>query len=505
MALFRALIFLSLLAGTLAVRGTESQPIALLGKPWYELRSPYLRVFSCAPTQDVAKLTMRLEQFRQTYATLAGTQAVASPPVIVMVYPNHEALKPYLPVYQGQPANLAAFFVRGTDENLIVTSLAGVTTDALDNVYHEYAHLLLRRNDRIWPLWLKEGMADIYATFQLQGTRATVALPRSSYLRLLAHEPMMPLQELLEVTHDSPAYNERERQGIFYAQSWLLTHYLMLGDNSVLRSRFGQITRNLKDGQTSVEAFTKGLGISVEAGQNLLERYRKAGKFAELQLVLSTATTEQTPMTFRPLPKTEVCFWLGNQLLRVQQLEVAERYFSNARELSPSSPLAYEGLGLTAVLREQDPEAMGFLGQAIKLNSGSFLTYYFFAREKLRQTRNSSDGYRKLEKVKAEEIRKALNKAITIMPDFGPAHHLLGFFEVIQREDLNAAETQLQKALELEPDNESYLLALAQAQLARQEWVKARKTLEAASRPSSDEKIRAAARELLNRIDVPGR
>jgi tetratricopeptide (TPR) repeat protein len=271
----------------------------------------------------------------------------------------------------------------------------------------------------------------------------------------------------------------------------------------VLRSRFGQITRNLKEGQTSVEAFTKGLGISVEAGQILLERYRKGGKFAELQLVLSAATLEQTLMSFRPLPKAEVCFRLGNQLLRVQQLEVAERYFSNARELSPSSPLAFEGLGLTAVLREQSPEAVGYLGQAIKLNSGSFLTYYAFGREKLRQTRNPSDGYRKLEKAKAEEIRKALSKAITIMPDFGPAHHLLGFFEVIQREDLNNAETHLQKALELEPDNESYLLALAQAQLAKKDWVKARQTLEAASRPSAEEQVRTAARELLDRLDAP--
>src|SRR4249920_2632001 len=147
MALLRVLTFLTLVAGTLASGGTELPPVAVLEKPWYELRTPYLRVFSCAPTQDVAKLSMRLEQFRQTYATLAGTQAVASPPVIVMVYPNHETLRPYLPVYLGQPANLAAFFVHGSDENLIVTSLSGLTTDALDNVYHEYAHLLLRRND----------------------------------------------------------------------------------------------------------------------------------------------------------------------------------------------------------------------------------------------------------------------------------------------------------------------------------------------------------------------
>jgi tetratricopeptide (TPR) repeat protein len=493
---------LTLLLTPAAWAGAELRSAPLLEKPWFELKTAHLRVFSCASTQEVAKLALRIENFRETYATLAGTQAVASPPVIVMVYPNHEALKPYLPVYQGKPANLAAFFVRGSDENLIATSLSGVNSEALDNVYHEYAHLLLRRNDRIWPMWLKEGMADIYATFQLQGNRATIALPRSKYLLLLAHEPMMPLQELLEVTHDSPAYNERERQGVFYAQSWLLTHYLMLGDNAVLRSRFGQITRNLRDGMDQVEAFTNALGVSVAAVQNLLERYRRGGKFPEMQLALNAPALEVGRISFRPLPGAEACYRLGNQLLRVQQPERAEAYFTEAKTLAPGSPLPYEGLGLTALYQEKSPEALGFLGQAMKLNSGSFLTYYAFAREKLRQTRSASEGYSHLEKAKAQEIRQALQKAISIMPDFGPAHHLLGFLEIIQREDLNAAELQLKKALELEPDNDSYLITLAQAQLAREDFVNARKTLKLARRPTADEKVRALATELIKRIDA---
>ena len=37
----------------------------------------------------------------------------------------------------------------------------------------------------------------------------------------------MPLHELFAVTHNSPQYNESTRQGMFYAESWLLTHFLM--------------------------------------------------------------------------------------------------------------------------------------------------------------------------------------------------------------------------------------------------------------------------------------
>jgi hypothetical protein len=69
---------------------------------------------------------------------------------------------PFLPLYQGQPGNLAAFFQRGTDENLIVLSLpeAGSTDQDMGAIFHEYTHLLFRRNDQIWPVWLKEGMAE---------------------------------------------------------------------------------------------------------------------------------------------------------------------------------------------------------------------------------------------------------------------------------------------------------------------------------------------------------
>ena len=71
-------------------------------------------------------------------------------------------------------------------------------------VFHEYTHLLLRRNDRVWPLWLKEGMAEIYSTFETTGYSAFIAEPIQRHLHTLATEPMMPLAELFSVDHDSP-------------------------------------------------------------------------------------------------------------------------------------------------------------------------------------------------------------------------------------------------------------------------------------------------------------
>jgi hypothetical protein len=40
---------------------------------------------------------------------------------------------------------------------------------------------------------------------------------------------------LFAVDHESPDYNERDKKGVFYAQSLALVHYLLLGNNSQRR------------------------------------------------------------------------------------------------------------------------------------------------------------------------------------------------------------------------------------------------------------------------------
>ena len=46
---------------------------------------------------------------------------------------------------------------------------------------------------------------------------------------LLRQSKMLPLQTLFEVDYKSPHYNEKNKQSIFYAQSWALMHYLIIG------------------------------------------------------------------------------------------------------------------------------------------------------------------------------------------------------------------------------------------------------------------------------------
>ena len=206
------------------------------------------------------------------------------------------------------------------------------------------------------------------------------------------------------------------------------------------------------------------------------------------------------PLTTRGLGPAEICFRLGDLLLRLDRLEEADALFGQAQRLAPASSLGFEGLGLLAAERRQPTLAITHLKSALRLGSKSFLVHYVFARETFRLAAPAPDRFVRLEKEAAAEIRTELGLTLSLMPDFGPAHHLLGFLELVQGEDLPRAIRHLETAIRLEPENQAYALSLAQAQIAAQNPSAARRTLQELSRPSVDASLRQAAAELLRTL-----
>ena len=116
-------------------------------------------------------------------------------------------------------------------------------------------------------------------------------------------------------------------------------------------------------------------------------------------------------------------------------------------------------------------------------------------------TADDQERYRKLDPALVGDIRAELEAALALMPDFAPAQQLLGFFELVQGENLAAAEEHLQRAAQLEPEDHSYQLSLAQVQMARREPESARRTLEALRTGPADPRVRARAEEELRELE----
>lgn len=488
---------------TLANAFAAPVAVPLEQRPWFETRTARFNIYSCGSGREVYKLAGRLEQFCKAYSQLAGTRAVDSPPIVVMAFPDYESMQPFLPLYQGKPMNVAAFFQHGEDENLIVLSLpeAGSSDTDMSVIYHEYSHLLFRRNNRLWPLWLKEGMAEIYSTFQTAGQSVRIANVITNHLEILRSDTLLPLAELFAVTNGSPQYNERERQGMFYAEAWLLTHFLMAGDNSQYRTRFGQFNALMRSGQLPLLAFTNAFQTSLPAAEAALRRYLERGVFPPIDLALSADISAPISLSTRPLSRAEVHFRLGDELMRIDRADAAEAQFIRSQQLAPNSPLPEEGLGLLANQREQPALALSHLKKAIELGSTSFLVYYVCAVEEYRAVAATGDKYARIKKTQAADILEHLNRSIALMPDFGPSQQLYGFIELVQGERMAVAGQHLQRSIQLEPENQSYQLALAQFQYRSKNANAARQTLEPLLQPNVETKLREYAQELLQEIN----
>jgi len=482
----------------------QSSNAPLLQQHWFEVRTVHFNVFSCGNPDDVRKLATKLEQFCESYALLTSARAVESPPIVVMAFPDEESMKPFLPLYQGQPANLAGFFQRGENENLIVLALPGSNSaqTGMEVVFHEYTHLLMRRYDAIWPLWLKEGMAEVYSTFEVSGGyHVFVARPIDHHLELLANEPLMPLRELFAVNHDSPQYNERTLQGIFYAESWLLTDFLVAGDNPTFKARFGQFTTLLSRGEPPEQAFTNALQTTLPEVEAELHAYLQRGRFTPVELTLPADVSAPAMSASSAIPPVLVYYRLGDELMRIGRFDDAKNYFAQAQKLFPASPLPYEGLGLLAAEQNQHEDAIKDLAESLQHGSTDFLTHYVYASEKYQLTADSQGRYTPLKGEDASEIRDELRKSIALMPNFGPSRELLGFFETVQGENLPEAEKQLQLAIELEPENLACQFSLAQAQFRNREPAAARQTLKPLLLPYVDMQLRNDATDLMHEIN----
>lgn len=491
-------VLLMVIAAVSAV--AEAVDEALVAKPWHETRTANFQLFSCGPYDATAQLAARLEQFRSAYSALAGGQAVACPPVVVMVFPDDASFRPFKPLHNGAPANVSGFFRSSLDENLIALALGAKHQDAMTTIYHEYAHLLFRHNHRVWPLWLNEGMADFYAGFDVAARTVQIGLPPEKYLRVLGRTPLMPLRDLFRVTQDSPEYKEPAQQRLFYAESWLLTHYLILGDNSAYKGRLAQFTPLLRQGLPPEQAFTNACATTLDAMQARLERYLAGQRFNAC--VLPAPALGAPAMAARPLTPAETCFRLGDLLLRSDRVEAAESFFQRVRARAPQSALAWEGLGLAAVQRDQPNEAARCFEEAMKRAAGDFRVYFQYGRALLRRTADDQENYQPLERNLAARIRAAFERSIQLAPTFGPAFQQLGFLALIQGEPLAVVEGYLKKALALEPGDEATLFVLAQAYVRGQQTVAARQTLGLLRKPYVPDSIRAQADAMSAQLDA---
>ena len=86
-------------------------------------------------------------------------------PTIVLVFKNDRSFAPFRPEFEGRPVEVAGYATSSEDTNYIAVN-AAPRRRCLRHHFPRVRHLYLREAVGEVPLWLNEGLAEFYETFE---------------------------------------------------------------------------------------------------------------------------------------------------------------------------------------------------------------------------------------------------------------------------------------------------------------------------------------------------
>ena len=152
---------------------------------------------------------------------------------------------------------------------------------------------------------------------------------------LLLREQFLPVDKLVAVDHKSPLYNEGAKATVFYAESWALVHYLLLGEKQKYAAKAGPLLDALASGLPFAEACPRALGISVAQLQKELKAYVSRERFTMLRWTFAErlAAVERLPSS--PFSDADAHATAGALLLRMDRRDEARQHLEFALALEP--------------------------------------------------------------------------------------------------------------------------------------------------------------------------
>jgi len=442
------LCFVSCLLATPSAAGAEKR------EKWLELDSPHFVVFSNAGEKQAGRAADQLEAIRAVFhRALPRLNVDPSMPIVVLAAKDEKTFRVFEPeawLAKGH-LKIAGMFMRSPEKNQVLLRLDTEGLHPYETVYHEYTHLLIEQNVGTLevPLWLNEGLAEFYGNSEIREKEVWLGQPNEGHLLLLHGQRLVPLATLFTVDRFSPYYNEQTKGSIFYAESWALTHLLMIRSYESGKNPLGDFLALVAQNVEPTAAATRAFGDLAQL-QKELEAYVRQNSFVALKMKGAT-DADRGAYRVRELSAVESAVARSDFLIGNQRYSEAHELLDEALHEQPDFAPAHEALGLLEFRQGRLVEAKKRFEEAVKLDSRSFFAHYYYAVMTMEENRGAASG----------DVETSLRKAIRINPRFGPAYNALASFYGLRGEHLDEAHRLSLQAVELEPGNVNYFITVA--------------------------------------------
>jgi len=306
------------------------------------------------------------------------------------------------------------------------------------------------------PPWFQEGFAECFSALEIEGRDKKLRLGRAigEHVALLNERGFLPLEQLFAVTTESKEYNEEEKLGLFYAESWAFVHYMMLGPED-RQKKFFQFLDGLNMGTPAPLVFQRVFQTDLPTFQKTFEAYiQQRVAWPAMEINSPGRLDRNNDMSTRTLTEAEAEFYLGEMLLHDDRVADAEPHIKAALRLDANLASAQAAMGRLLLRQNKVTDAMAYLRRATELDPKDYLAHYYYASAIQGDNRSLTDA-------EWSSARAELQQALELAPQFTAATELLANLNLGRDSEIPQTIALLRKARTFAPGNDNLAVMLA--------------------------------------------
>jgi hypothetical protein len=376
-----------------------SAPVAA-ATPWSQLPTDRFVLHGRLDATKMKAIACDVEQAVRAMR-VPGASTGAAIPLVVAVDSARDAYE-FLPQFWERHGSrpLGAYW-SGLYGHHILVRVDAPPDERKRRIFHEYAHFATHQAHPNPPRWLDEGLAELWEHAAGEGA-IELGRPVGKHLKeLRPGKNWIPVATLLS-TASVPATGGNARVRLFYAQSWVLAHYL------VFEKLGGQVDLARMDAQELMPSDAE------------LKRYvtRLSDGWARTPLRLEEAAACSITASPQSTSGLDALINRARALADGERPEAARPLLLEALRHAPDDAKALETLGFVHFVGNNPGEAAKVFDRLIAAGRGTHVAYYYRAllAGPVPALTDRSGMVSEVE---------YLEKALSLNPGFGPARDRL--------------------------------------------------------------------------------
>ena len=513
----------------LLIAGCFSQLAFAKDEPkWIEVHTAHFSVITDAGDKRGREVALRMEQMRAVFGQLLLKDKLKMPVPITVIALKSD--KQYGLVAPAKQSMAGGFYVPGPDRVYIVLNLFEI--DPWRAVAHPLAHYLLNYNYPPAQGWFDEGLAEYFGSIQIgkqvgiggdpelapewhedifDEMRRDPNVPQS-LTQLVSSPVWLSMVDLFTMKHDGSGTREGTHNTLYYAQSWMVVHYLVNKNKMPEAGTYFDLVLNQKvpvekamvqafdltsaQMEEAVKTYFKslsGLGIALDQAKKPIANPVDMQQPVHFALPFDA---DDIGMAVSSVKDEEARAVIGDAMARVP--EHRDQALHDLQQLTADpkdNEAAHRGLARDDIRQKRFDAAADELEKAAELNPRDPWIWYYRAAlkyQKAQATRQEMQGL--------ANMMQDLRAVADWYPELADAYNMLGMARV-EGGGINSALEAQRQAIALAPRNVEYQFNLGQIYVAGKKWDLARE-LFTRLKAGPDRVAAAAAKEQLDDLET---